>query len=247
MTVGSGDTLQVEHGSIGPGATLDDVIVTNGGTVQVDLNLSPTTLTLTDGTSITGGALTIGSSGIVDVEAGSQGQGDLNGQSYDALLDNVAVTGGGTIEVNVTSDGDAVLTLADGTAVTGDTLHIGDSGEVYVQSGDNGDVTLDHVTVTVDGFGEIELGSPVSSGSTLILDDGTTITGGILSLDDASDTLEIAFGSNDIGATLDHVQVDNYGTIQVGSQVVGRSDADAGRRYHDLRLRYRHAGDRQRR
>ena len=220
MTIGSGDTLQIEHGSIGPGATFDDVSVTsvnNDGTVQVDGVEDVTTLTLTDGTNLTGVALSIGSSGTVDVEAGSQGQGNLDGQSYDALLDNVAVTGGGAIEINVTSDGDAVLTLADGTSMTGGTLHIGDSGEVYVQSGDNGNVTLDHVTVTVDGFGEIDLGSPESSGSTLILDDGTTITGGILSLNDIGDTLEIAFGSNDIGATFDHVQVDNSGTIQVGA------------------------------
>ena len=216
MTIGSGVTLEVERGSNGPGATLDDVNVTNYGTVQVDQSQLPTTtLTLEDGTIITGGTLSIGSVGTVDVEVGSEGQGGNNGYDFDAQLDHVTVTNGGIIEVDLNDDG-AVLNLADGTSITGGTLNVG-TGEVYVQSGFNGGVTLDHVTVTMDNSGEIEIGTAQSQGSTLVLEDGTTITGGTLSLEDTGDTVEILFGTNDIGATFDHVQVENSGTIQVGS------------------------------
>ena len=216
-----GVTLEVERGSIGPGATLDDVNVTNDGVVQVDQSQLPTTtLTLEDGTIITGGTLSIGSSGIVDVEVGPEDRGGNNEYSFDAQLDHVTVTNGGIIEVDLNDDG-AVLNLADGTSITGGTLDVG-TGEVYVQSGFNGGVTLDHVTVTMDNSGEIEIGTAQSQGSTLVLEDGTTITGGTLSLDDTGDTVEILFGTNDIGATFDHVQVENSGTIQVGSTSIFR-------------------------
>ena len=216
MNVNSGYTLEIAYGSIGPDVTLDDVSVANYGTVQVDLS---TTLNLNDGTSITGGALTMASTASIDVEVGSNNnQGDFDGQSYDALLDNVTVTGGGTIQVDLSDDG-AVLDLADGTSITGGTLNVG-TGEVYVQSGFNGGVTLGHVTVTMDNGGEIEIGSPQSQGSALVLEDGTTITGGTLTLDNTGDTVEILFGTDDVGATFDNVQVENSGTIRVGSSVV---------------------------
>ena len=226
MTIGSGDTLQIEYGSNGPGATLDDVSVTNYGTVQVDSAIDhppQTILTLDDGTTITGGTLSIGSVGTVDVEVGQEGSGGTNGHDFDAQLDDVTVINSGTINVDL-QDGGAVLNLADGTTITGGTLDIENSGEVYVQSGSNGDVTLDNVTVTNNGEG-IEIGTFVAQGSTLVLDDGTTITGGTLTLEDTADVLNVVVGPSGPGgangpgpdATLDGVAVTNYGTIEIGS------------------------------
>ena len=120
--------------------------------------------------------------------------------------------------------GGAVLNLADGTTIAGGTLDIENSGEVYVQSGSNGDVTLDNVSVINNGDG-IEIGTFVAQGSTLVLDDGTTITGGTLTLEDTADVLDVVVGPSGPGgangpgpdATLDGVAVTNYGTIEIGS------------------------------
>ncbi len=216
MNVTSGHTLAIEHGSNGPGATFDNVSVTNDGVIQVDQSQLPTaTLTLEDGTIIAGGTLSIGSAGIVDVEVGSEGQGGNNEYSFDAQFDHVTVDNLGTIQVDLNGAG-AILNLADGTTIANSTLDMENSGEVYVQNGSHGGVTLDGVTVLNNGDG-IEIGSPQSQGSTLILEDGTTITGGSISLVETGDTIAVLFGTNDIGATFDNVQVSNDGTIQVGA------------------------------
>ena len=62
--------MQIEYGACGPGATLDGVNVNDFGVIQVDTTLTPTTtLTLDDGTELSGGGvLSIGPSGVVDIE-----------------------------------------------------------------------------------------------------------------------------------------------------------------------------------
>src|ERR1019366_6865882 len=103
------------------------------------------------------------------------------------------------IEVGVSST--ATLTLDGGTTITGGTMTIGDTGEVYVQNGTGTfGATLDGVAVS--NGGEIGIGGPVSSGSTLILDDGTTISGGTLVLDGVGDLIHVEAGANGPGATL---------------------------------------------
>ena len=110
--------------------------------------------------------------------------------------------------------------LDDGTTIAGATLDIGNSGEVYVQ----GSATLNHVTVA--NGNEIEIGTATFTGSTLILEGGTTISGGDLILDEAGDVVDIevsALGksSNGADATLDGVTMTNTGTIQVGATTPG--------------------------
>ena len=67
-----GGTLSIgDHGIVdieGSGATLDHVAVTSNGAIDVDYPFFPqtTTLTLEDGTTIDGGTLSIGNSGILD-------------------------------------------------------------------------------------------------------------------------------------------------------------------------------------
>ena len=218
LTLGSGSTLDVE--SIG-GATLDGVTVigTNASTGPIAVAASlieigaagSSTLKLDDGTSIKNGNLTIAAGSTLDIEKGLTA---LAKGVPDATLDGVTVGGGGAIEVSKTTAG-AVLTLTDGTTVTGGTLDIATGGEVYIQNG-SGSVgaTLDHVTVT--GGGEIEIGSAAPSGSTLILSDGTTISGVTLTLEDTTDVVDIEAGANGKGVTLTGMKVSNSGTLSIG-------------------------------
>ena len=83
LTVGSGATLFVE----GAGATLDGVTVTNSGIINVDLHTITTTpLILDDGTTITGGTLSVGPAGEVEIQGTGAG----------ATLGDVAMTLAGT-------------------------------------------------------------------------------------------------------------------------------------------------------
>jgi hypothetical protein len=214
-------TVDIESAS---GATLDGVSVGNiFGTIQVDGAELPTTVTLVveDGTTITGGKLSIGSFGVLDVELGA---GILTAGTPDATLDGVKVVNRGNIHVGtaiVTAD--PTLLLDDGTTITGGALHIGGSGQVYVQN--NGapfGAKLDGVHVTNDG--SLEIGAPTVAGSTLILDGGTTISGGTLTLRQAGDVVDVetkshGFDPSKPDATLDGVKVNNTGTIEVAGAV----------------------------
>jgi hypothetical protein len=223
LTIASLGTLDIEYGTNGPGATLDGVNVSNSGTVQVDAAALTTTLTLDDGTTITGGALTIGLSGTLDVEVGPNGQGGGNGAgSPDATLDGVAVTNDGAINVDLAAAG-ATLTLDDGTTISRGILSIGNYGTLDIQTGPNGqgangaggpDATLDGVTVTNNG----NINVLTASGTILALDDGTIISGGPLTIG-TSGALDIQTGSeghtSPADATLDGVAVANGGNIEV--------------------------------
>ena len=208
--IGSSGTPNVDTN-----VSVDDVSLTNNGTITIGATASGVTFTLDDGTSITGGALTFGDdSDTLDVEGASG-----------ATLDNVTVNGGGAIDIGLSSA--ATLTLTGGTSTSGGTtvtagaLSIGASGELDVETGAGGpgsiadpNVILDDVTVTNSGAIAI---STATTSAVLAIDDGTAISGGMLTIG-STGTLEIAPGNylGNSGATLDDVAVSNYGTINVG-------------------------------
>jgi hypothetical protein len=105
---------------------------------------------LDDGTTISGGTLTIeNSSSELDIEA-----------STGATLDGVTVvnTAGGTLNVD---PGKATLILDDGTTMTGGNLDIGSKGTLDVEAGSNGDgATLDGVNITNDGVLQVAHRAP---------------------------------------------------------------------------------------
>ena len=189
----TGNTVNVE-GS----ATLADVAVTGGGTVEVGVsgNSSSTTLTLNGGSSITDGDLSFGLAGnTVNVEGS-------------ATLADVAVTGGGTVEVGVSGNSSSTtLTLNGGSSITDGDLSFGLTGNtVNVE----GSATLADVAVT--GGGTVEVGvSGNSSSTTLTLNGGSSITDGDLSFGLAGNTVNVE-GS----ATLADVAVTGGGTVEVG-------------------------------
>ncbi len=187
---GSTDIFDVEDAS---GATLDGVTVTGGGVIDVGTtNAAAAGLTIDGGTSITDGALTFGAkTDTLTVDSGS------------ATLDDVAITGGGTIDDN------AALTLDGGTSITDGALTIGSLGTLNVEQGGNSapgpyGATFSGSTVTVSAGGAITAG-----------------TTGMLTLDSgASVTVEFTQGSNDVITA-------NGGVIEFANETLGQSSGDA--------------------
>ena len=206
LSIASGATLDIENAATGTGATLDNVSVTNSGTLQVDGGTGGTTtvtLVLDHGTSITGGALLIhvpGSTveGTVEIETGG------------AVLDDVMVTNNNTLTV----DTSVTLTLDGGTVISGNTIT--DNGTIDVTG-----------AATINGSANLTGGQvTVESGQTLTLD-GATLTNttvndiGTVNID-AHDTLTLAGASGVTidGSTSSNGTIDNAGTVALGSSTL---------------------------
>ena len=255
LTISSGSTLDVEAGKNGPGATLDAVGVT-GTDAVTGIDAAPAslievgaagaaTLLLDDGSMIASGMLTIGSGSTLDVEAGTNGA--------TVTLDGVGVTGtdavtginatpASLIDVGVTST--ATLLVDDGTTITSGSMSIGSGSTLDIEKGaatlaeGAPDATLDGVTVTgtnaVTGFNatpasQIDIGVTSTATTTLLLDDGTAVTNGSLTIG-SHGVLDVEAGPNGAGnpdATLSDVAVTNNGVIEVGAKA--KWDAGAGR------------------
>jgi len=179
MTIGENGVLAVENGGAritGADATLDGVAVTNNGTILVGkagVTADPS-LQLNDGTSIAGGTLTVGATGVLDVEAGAKGPG--------ATLDDVAVdaAAGSLIKVDAT----ATLTLKGGTDITGPggtTANITNAGTIEVAGAATltNDVVSNTGTIQVDDDQTLKLSGTTLEGGT-INDSSPSGTGGTI-------------------------------------------------------------------
>ena len=160
LTIDPAAVIDVETDTSGSGGTLDGVTVTNNGNIDVASTTSGAVLTLDDGTTISHGTLTIGSHGELDIELGSSGPG--------ATLDDVSVMNSGDIKVDPIMEV-VVLTLTDGTVVSGSNLTVDTGAEVDVEAGGNAEgATFDGVSVGNSGAIDIGL---MATGATLTLDD----------------------------------------------------------------------------
>lgn len=143
LTVEHGAELQIEHGDRGSGATLDGVNVNVFGVVQVDAPSVSTTLTLDDGTELSGGGLlSVGPSGVVDIEG-------WWGAIFDGIDVNVSAHG----SVAIGLDSIANLTIAQTVDLDGaGTVNLDNQYDSIVGSGHG--ATLDN-DVTIQGEGTI--------------------------------------------------------------------------------------------
>ena len=193
-----------------PDATLDGVTVANGGTIEIGTEgASDPILLLDGGTTVGNGAITIGSVGTLQIGAGG------------AAFDNVMVENNNILAI----DGGVTLSLDDNAVVSSGNLTIGTFGVLDVEQGPNTitegtpDATLHGVAVT--NGGDVEIGTEGSGNPTLLLDDGTTVSGGALIVGSVG-TLEVGAG----GTTLDDVLVFNSNVIEVLAD--GILDVDLG-------------------
>jgi fibronectin-binding autotransporter adhesin len=182
----------IVHVETSAGATLDGVAVDNTlGTIAVDTDQSPPArLTLDHGTTITKGTLTIGIAGTLEVST-----------EFGATLSGVTVDSSGNIQV----DGGSALTL-ESTTIAGGLLS--NRGIVHIETAVG--ATFDGVNVD-NAHGTIEIDTSQSPPSRLILDDGTSIANGTLTVG-INGTLEV---SSTPGATLSGVDVGNSGLIEI--------------------------------
>ena len=162
LTINAASTLDVETGSgeLYPGATLDGVTVTNDGGIVIGATTGGASLALVDGTTITGGTLTIGSAAELDIETGANGPG--------ATLDGVNVTDSGAIDIDLLASG-AILTLDDNTTISGGTLTVGSfdadvAGALDIVGVEGSGATLDGVNVINNAAINVD---PTASGAIL--------------------------------------------------------------------------------
>ncbi len=156
MSIGATDTLAIESGSA---SSLNDVNLENAGDVQVDAKSQATTLILTDGTIMTGGTLSIGAVGEVEILSGADDSGatlenvDVSNAGTLAITNSATLTlagtiDGGTITNNGLIDITGASTIDDGAVLTG--------GEIAIQNGQA--LTLNGATVEVQrdrGHGDL--------------------------------------------------------------------------------------------
>ena len=205
-------TVDVESAS---GAVLDDVVVTANGPLDgIEVGqTSASTLLLKNGTSVAGGTLVLGASGekgiVVDIESASG-----------ATFGNVAVTAFDAASgIEVGQSGASTLLLKDGTAVKGGTVVVGVAGgsvdTIDVESGSG--ATFDDVMVTANGpLDGLEVGQ--AGAATLVLKNGTAVSGGTLVIGAAAGTGTVDVEGG-LGATLGNVAVtafDATNRIEVG-------------------------------
>jgi hypothetical protein len=205
----TGGTLTIENSSsvldieAKIGATLHgvDVVNTAGGNINIDPGKA--TLTADDGTTFTGGTMTIGGKGMFDVDSGETGNG--------ATLDNVDIANCGIVQVE---DG-AVLHLK-GVTIAGGILNtVGDpydnGGVIQVLATDGKSIFDGSAnTVTVEGYVQVE------PNAQLELKGDIDLAGGIIELDE-SDT-----GHHGSQLVIDgHVTLTGYGYVALEGNDTG--------------------------
>src|ERR1700737_3485396 len=179
-------------------------------------------LTLDDGTIIKNGTLTIAGSSKLDVES-----------STGATLDGVAVTGtnavsggtaGSTIEVGTTATTGTILTLDNGTTITNGNLIIDTGNTLDIENLVTGTgATL--IGVNVMNSGTIQVDKAVGASTvTLVLDGGTTVTGGTLLIHVPGSPVEGIVEIGNGGATLDNVTVTNNNILTIDPSVTLKLD-----------------------
>jgi fibronectin-binding autotransporter adhesin len=211
--------VQIEFAA---GATLDGVHVNNGaGTIQIDTVSFDGKLIVDDGTTITGGSLTIGSLGLFEVKTGPTGPG--------ATLDGVTVGNSGVVQV----DTGAVLDLTGGTTITGGsvtgagTIHVTGDSAIDGAKLDTSQITVDATkTLTLDGT--TVTGTTITDHGTVKVDaddtlhlSGAHLTGGAVTV--AAEALVQTGGSVTLSTN-----VTNDGTIEVHDGALKISGSIAG-------------------
>jgi len=170
----------------------------DGLTIACDSDVAvgtDTTLIMSGGTIQFGGTFTVASFGVLQVEGA--------GATFDGT--NVVNDGGICVDASTIA---ATLTFDGGANLTGGALTVGDSGAIDVVGCG---ATFGDVNVNLGTGGQIEVGTPTTTGTIFTIDDNVTITGGVLTIDAGN---EVAVEES-TGAALYGVDVVNNGTFVV--------------------------------
>jgi hypothetical protein len=249
FTLDSGSEVQVESS-----ATLNNVVVTGGGTIIVDTNTVLTTLYLGAGFSMTGGALTIHSAGAVDV-TGSPASlsgvtvtnenvievlagGALTLQQQDATHPTTVDNSSGTITIDGSSAPGTtpagILTLG-GATITGGIIN-----DYSLDTNNNNAILPGTIDVTAAStITAVVTGTTTSS--PIQLTNGTVNVGAALTLDNVSvsgtqisetssgslvlaDTVKLTGGVSISGFTPAAHEITNNGTLEIAGPATLSND-----------------------
>ena len=170
--------------------TLNNVSVSNSGTLQAD-PVTSETLALSGGTVVTGGTVTQGgTSGTLHIEAGTGGSG--------ATLNDVSVTNG----VALTIDNAVTLAVENGTSITGSSV-ITNGGTIE----DSGGLFTVSSTASFTGAGNVEITGGGTADFLGSFDQAVTFAGaGILELTLTDNGTVTGFGASN---ALDEIDLSN--------------------------------------
>ena len=175
VTVESGQKLTLDD------TTVSGTTITGADATSIIQVHDTDTLTLIGGATISGGTLSLASGATLDVEGAGSPAATLDGVQVTDSDSTAYVAGTSNAGIEVGETSAAVLLVDDGTTITGGgtgTLAIGTTGTLDVEKGTSGPgATLDGVKVTDSGAIEIAVTAALSA-ATLLLNDGTKITGG---------------------------------------------------------------------
>ncbi|HET7889772.1 MAG TPA: FecR domain-containing protein, partial [Bradyrhizobium sp.] len=209
-SVTNSGTIELKTGTLDVAVDIANSNAGTGGIIQVD---KTATLKLSNGATITKGSLNIAGGATVDVEAATPG-------TVAATLNDVTVNGtdaaspdaASLIEIGAAAA--AILVLENGTKVENGALKVFGGSTLEIESAAG--ATLDGVSV-IGNSSVPESMIEVGAGSTLVLEDGTIISDGKMTIADTG-KLEVAAGTTGAGATIDNVTVSG-GTILVDAGV----------------------------
>jgi fibronectin-binding autotransporter adhesin len=214
IQVDSGATLKLNGAAIDGGTINDFRLDSSGSTVAGDINITGSS-TISNA-HLNNGTVTIASGQTLKLTGDTVTGTNFVDNAFGAVilidgtvtLDEVTITGGLITNsgATLTIDANQTLTLQGGASLVGGTLSNFGTLDIESSSG----ATLDGVTVIGSGSIEVDVIAP-SATPTLVLDDGTTITGGTLTVGPLG-TLAVQTAG---GATLNGVDVTNEKSIEV--------------------------------
>ncbi|MGB9115991.1 beta strand repeat-containing protein, partial [Bradyrhizobium sp.] len=218
LQIGVGTTLTLEGGATIDGGTINDgtaiIDVKDAARIDSNATLNNGRVTIESGATLTLDNVTVNGTAFTGLATSSTIQVD----SGDTLKLNSATISGGTVTDNGTIDIGGAVTLESGVAVNGGAMSIAKGATLDIENAVTGTgATLNGVDVM--NSGTIQVDSP-GAGTTiisLVLDGGTTVTGGTLlihvgfPISSIEGAVEIGTG----GATLDHVTVTNNNSLTI--------------------------------
>ena len=217
MTIGTYGVLEIAYGTSGTGATLDDISITNSGTIQID---SGAALTLEGAVTVTGDSIgfaaTTGTlvldnpSSFTGAISGISGSGDiLDLKGFDAANDTVQAATGANSYNSATNLTTLTVTDSDGASVqlslVGD--YSGSSWQVTTDTNGGADIVDLTTAMAIAVAGTLELSSPGAPG------EGVSFLGstGFLTLDYPSSFAGLISGFTGDGTLTGSDQIDLKG------------------------------------
>jgi hypothetical protein len=192
VTIASGVVLTLDNDTVN-GTIFTDTA--SGATIQID---DGTTLTLTGGATINGGAIN---------------DGMVSGTGEPAIFGGIAVTGPSTISNSFLNNGGVTIASAVTLTLSNDTITgttFTDVASSNAQGGSGNSLALNEAAVSGSSAGTIDINGAVTFQS------GVEVDGVAMSVARGA-TLDIENPVTGVGATLNDVDVMNSGTIQVDS------------------------------